>query len=105
SCLPPPSIFHPPSSILYPLSPTPMSPRLQHLAHVRSLVVKLGTQLLSDKDRRLDAAFLSTIAAQVAALRAKGVKITIVSSGAVGAALAELQPPNRPTDLAKLQAV
>lgn len=79
--------------------------RLQHLCDVGSMVVKLGTQLLADSQRRLDAGFLSAIAGQVARLREKGIKVTIVSSGAVGAGLGELKLPKRPTDLGKLQAV
>src|SRR5687767_13277140 len=79
--------------------------RNQHLAGVRTAVVKLGTQLLSDKDGRLDAAYVGTVAKQVAALRERGVRVTIVSSGAIGAGLRELNLPKRPTDLAKLQAV
>jgi glutamate 5-kinase len=80
------------------------SPR-DSLATVRSIVVKLGTQLLSAADARLDQPFVATIAQQVAALRAQHVTTTIVSSGAVGAGLRELNLPKRPTDLAKLQAV
>src|SRR5687767_6184401 len=79
--------------------------RTSHLAAVRSLVVKLGTQLLSDRDGRLDAGFVAGVARQVAALRAGGKTITIVSSGAIGAGLRELNLAKRPTDLAKLQAV
>ena len=79
--------------------------RQRYLASVRTVVVKLGTQLLSDGDGRLDAAFIGRVAGQVAALRARGIRVTIVSSGAVGAGLRELGLPKRPTDLAKLQAV
>jgi glutamate 5-kinase len=75
------------------------------LAAVRSVVVKLGTQSLTSADGRLDAAFLATIAKQIAALRVRGVLVTVVSSGAIGAGVAELKLPKRPTDLAKLQAV
>ncbi len=82
-----------------------ISPRTQHLASVRSIVVKLGTQLLTDKDGRLDTAFLASIAGQVAQLRSRGILVTLVSSGAVGAGVAELNLTRRPTDLAKLQAV
>ncbi|MGH7214471.1 MAG: glutamate 5-kinase, partial [Tepidisphaeraceae bacterium] len=78
--------------------------RKQYLASVRSVVVKLGTQLLSDADGRLDAHFVAAIAHQVAALREKGTRVTIVSSGAIGAGLRELNLPRRPTDLPKLQA-
>src|SRR3954470_1498494 len=79
--------------------------RQRYLAAVRSAVVKLGTQLLSDKDGRLDAAFVARMAKQVAALRGRGVRVTIVSSGAIGAGLRQLNLPKRPTDLARLQAV
>ena len=79
--------------------------RTAHLASVRSLVVKLGTQLLSDKDGRLDTAYLANVARQVAALRAQRKTVAIVSSGAIGAGLGELNLAKRPTDLAKLQAV
>jgi glutamate 5-kinase len=79
--------------------------RGRYLAGVRTVVVKLGTQLLNDKDGRLDAGFIATVAGQVAALRSRGIRVTVVSSGAVGAGLRELNLPKRPTDLAKLQAV
>ena len=79
--------------------------RKQYLGGVRTAVIKLGTQLLSDKDARLDAAFVATVAKQVATLRERGVAVTVVSSGAIGAGLRELNLLRRPTDLAKLQAV
>jgi glutamate 5-kinase len=69
------------------------------------MVIKLGTQVLSDPDGRLDASFLGTIARQVAALGARGIRATLVSSGAIGAGLRELNLAKRPTDLAQLQAV
>ncbi len=79
--------------------------RQRILSSVRSVVIKLGTQLLADAHKKLDAAFLAQIAQQVTALRQRGVRVTIVSSGAIGAGLRELDLPKRPTDLARLQAV
>ena len=79
--------------------------RKQHLPQVSTLVIKLGTQLLSATDGQLDVSYLSTVAEQVAALRERGIRVTIVSSGAIGAGLRELNLHARPTDLAKLQAV
>ena len=79
--------------------------RQKYLAPVRSIVVKLGTQLLSDAEGRLDPAFIAAVARQVAALRERGVRVTVVSSGAIGAGQRELKLPKRPTDLARLQAV
>ena len=55
--------------------------RQQYLSATRTAVVKLGTQVLSDAEGRLDAAFIGRMAAQVAAVQARGVKVTIVSSG------------------------
>jgi glutamate 5-kinase len=81
------------------------SSRSGYLSGVRTAVIKLGTQLLSDKAGQLDLPFLSKVAHQVAALRARQIQVTIVSSGAIGAGLRELNLPKRPTDLAKLQAI
>jgi len=79
--------------------------RKSTLASVRSVVIKLGTQLLSAAEGRLDTAFLDTMASQIATLRSRGLHVTVVSSGAIGAGLRELNLPKRPTDLAMLQAV
>jgi glutamate 5-kinase len=79
--------------------------RRQLLSAVHSVVVKLGTQLLTDSAGRLDTDFLSAITAQIVELRGRGIAVTIVSSGAIGAGMAELNLPGRPTDLAHLQAV
>src|SRR5678816_2590508 len=79
--------------------------RKQHLSSVRHIVVKLGTQLLTDSNGRLDETYIAAVAEQVVALRTRGVGATIVSSGAIGAGIIELNLPKRPTDLARLQAV
>ncbi len=75
------------------------------LQNVRSMVVKLGTQVLSDAARKLDVDYLKQIAIQVAALRERKIAVTLVSSGAVGAGMSELNLSKRPADLATLQAV
>ncbi|HWE01204.1 MAG TPA: glutamate 5-kinase [Tepidisphaeraceae bacterium] len=79
--------------------------RNHYLQSIRTAVIKLGTQSLSDKEGWLDAAFIANIASQVAILRERGIRIAVVSSGAIGAGVRELALPKRPTDLAKLQAV
>jgi glutamate 5-kinase len=78
--------------------------RKPYVAAVRRAVIKLGTQVLSGQNGP-DAAFLGSIALQVAALRERGIRVTVVSSGAIGAGVRELGLPKRPTDLAQLQAV
>ncbi len=78
------------------------------LSTAKSVVVKIGTQLLTteDGDRpSLDAGFIRRIAKQVALLRKQGRRVTLVSSGAVGAGCVSLGIEKRPSDLAELQAV
>ena len=77
------------------------------LTAIKSLVVKIGTQTLSDPaTKRLDVDYLHTVAAQVARIVAdRKISVTIVSSGAIGAGMAELNLSKRPTDLPQLQAV
>lgn len=78
------------------------------LSQARRVVVKLGTQLLTNPDSNnpgVDAAYLQQIAAQVAALRARGCEVTLVSSGAIGAGCAELGLTQRPGDVAQAQAL
>lgn len=82
-----------------------MTARSDHLGKIRNVVVKLGTQLLSNGEGRLDAEFVGAIATQIAELRTGGARVTIVSSGATGCGVRELGLSERPTDLAKLQAV
>ncbi len=79
--------------------------RKQTLASVRNIVIKLGTQLLSGPEGRLDTAFLGTMAQQISTLHGRGIRVTVVSSGAIGAGMRELNLPKRPTDLPMLQAV
>ncbi len=79
--------------------------RKQALAGIRSIVIKLGTQLLFDKDNRIDAAFAASIAQQIITLRQRGIRCTLVSSGAVGCGMRMLGLSRRPTDLARLQAI
>jgi len=82
-----------------------MIDRHEQLKNVRHIVVKLGSQLLSDKSNQLDAAFVGKVAGQVAALGKAGKRVTIVSSGAVASGLKVLGLTKRPRDLATLQAV
>lgn len=82
-----------------------MDSRQSYLRNVRSIVVKLGTQLLSDKAGRLNHDYVADIAGQIVSLRQRGMQVTLVSSGAIGSGLAELGIAKRPTDLSRLQAI
>jgi glutamate 5-kinase len=83
--------------------PSPID-RKKLLAGVRSVVIKIGTNALSDAQGRLDTALIAHFAEQVAGLLAKNIRVTMVSSGAIGAGITELGLPGRPKDLPMLQA-
>src|SRR4051794_40795533 len=89
-----------------PESPSPTAPvdRASLLRTVRSVVIKIGTNALSDPTGRPDLSLIQHIADQVAALKARKIQVTLVSSGAIGAGIAELALPGRPKDLPMLQA-
>lgn len=80
------------------------------LTAAKRVVVKLGTQLLTRtaEDQAgvgIDTACVRRIAAQVRKLRERGIDVTLVSSGAIGAGCVELGRTHRPSDLAEAQAV
>ena len=75
------------------------------LADCRTVVLKVGTNVLARADGRIDAARVRTIADGLRRIRATGRRAVLVSSGAVGAGLEPLGLTERPTDLSHLQAV
>ena len=75
------------------------------LAKARSVVVKVGTHVLTNASGKLDVRYLGRLSRQIAALHERGMQVTLVSSGAVGAGCADLDLSKRPTDVASLQAV
>ncbi len=74
-------------------------------ANTHRVVVKVGTNSITDAHGRLDHAMVSGFVAQIAALMKRGISVTLVASGAIGAGVAELDLPGRPTSLPMLQAV
>jgi glutamate 5-kinase len=69
-----------------------------------TIVVKVGSRVLTREDGSLDDAQVDAIAGQLARLRLDGRKVALVSSGAVAAGIGRLGWKRRPTDLAELQA-
>jgi glutamate 5-kinase len=69
------------------------------------VVVKIGTSSLTDEHGVIDDSAVKKLAADVAALRAAGHDVVIVSSGAVTAGVAALGLDRRPRDVATLQAI
>ena len=70
----------------------------------RRVVVKVGTNVLTDSSGRLDPRVIASLCRQVSRLIESGRQVVVVSSGAVGAGVGLLKLPGRPKDLAMLQA-
>jgi glutamate 5-kinase len=83
---------------------TPSGAARAAVAHARRIVVKIGSSSLTTTDGGLDAARLDALVEALAARRADGVQVVLVSSGAIAAGLAPLGLRRRPRDLATQQA-
>jgi len=75
------------------------------LTRARRIVVKIGTNAITDDAGRLDPKAVRSLATQIADVTAGGVSVTLVASGAIGAGVGELDLPGRPKTLPMLQAV
>ena len=102
-CVPPWPIRFPPFAAPRPVLPT-RPVRTEVLKNVSRLVVKLGTGVLTDAQKRPDLAQLRQLVAQMAAQRKEGREVVLVTSGAVGAGMGVLGHAKRPKELAELQA-
>ncbi len=70
-----------------------------------TIVVKVGTRVLTRADGQLDQQRIDSLAEQIHQVMDTGRKVVLVSSGAVGAGMGRLGLKTRPSDLARLQAV
>jgi glutamate 5-kinase len=82
----------------------PADDRLPFVSSPGTVVVKVGTNVLADSSGTLDAARIQSLADQIQRARAKGWRVVLVSSGAIGAGVGQLKLGSRPTDLPHLQA-
>jgi glutamate 5-kinase len=78
--------------------------RKQIMAKVRSVVVKIGTNLLTGDRGQLDKSRIASMARQLAAFTQRGIRVTLVSSGAVGAGMGKAGLASRPRSTPVLQA-
>jgi glutamate 5-kinase len=70
----------------------------------KRIVVKLGTGVLTSAAGELNTARIAAVCSEIAALRARGTEVIVVSSGAVGLGMGALGLAKRPKELAKKQA-
>src|SRR5437870_35504 len=78
--------------------------RQEILSQAHTVVVKVGTNVLTAAAGRLDPPRLQALADQIQRIRQSGRKVALVSSGAIGAGIGRLELGTRPTDLRQLQA-
>ena len=74
------------------------------LASARRIVVKVGSSLVTNEGRGIDAAAVGNWCRQLAALAAQGREMIMVSSGAVAEGMKRLGWASRPKELHELQA-
>ncbi len=79
--------------------------RQQLLGSADTLVIKVGSRVLSDPAGNLDLHLVRELASQLCQLAATGKHVVLVSSGAVASGMGRLGMTRRPTDLPQLQAV
>src|SRR6195952_1159176 len=74
------------------------------LLRARRIVVKVGSSLVTDEGRGLDAVAIGHWCRQMAALVAEGRELVMVSSGAIAEGMKRLGWATRPKELDELQA-
>lgn len=79
--------------------------RRQAIERAQSVVVKVGTRVLTDSEGKLDRRRIELLSAGLCKIADSGRQTVMVSSGAVGAGMGKLDLDQRPTGLAQLQAV
>ena len=76
-----------------------MEKRKQAIDRTRKVVIKVGTRLLTDTSK------IPLLIEQIHKLRQKGLKVILVSSGAVGIGMKTIELSKRPQQLSKVQAL
>jgi len=79
--------------------------RQEIAAEATTIVVKVGTRVLTDAAGRLEQSQIANLADQMHGIISTGRKVVLVSSGAVASGMGRLGLTKRPTDLAHLQAI
>lgn len=79
--------------------------RQEIAASADTIVVKVGTRVLTHEDGTLDEEQIARLGDELCQLIDLGRRVVLVSSGAVGAGMSQLGLSRRPQDVARLQAV
>lgn len=78
--------------------------RQEAISAAHTVVIKVGTNVLTDPGGHLDRSRIQSLADQLHRIRGAGRRVVLVSSGAIGAGVGKLGLGKRPADLPHLQA-
>lgn len=78
---------------------------MRNLDHVSHIVVKVGSTSLCDSNGILNKEKILKLILQIAYIKRKGIKVTLVSSGAISAGIGILNLDEKPKELNKKQAL
>jgi glutamate 5-kinase len=78
---------------------------LARSSEYKRVVVKIGTSILVDDERKINPAMFRDLARQVRAARAMGVEVIVVSSGAIASGMEALGLTRKPKEIDKRQAL
>ncbi|MFV2030047.1 glutamate 5-kinase [Neisseria sp. S1] len=81
-----------------------MQKSIENLSQARLIVVKVGSSLVTAEGKGVDKQALSNWAAQIAGLKAQGIQVIFVSSGAIAEGIKRLGWDKRPKAVNELQA-
>ncbi len=74
------------------------------LKDLKRVVIKVGTRVIDDEKTQFNRPIMKSLTREIAELKARGVEVILVSSGAVGAGLRGLGIPKRPRSIHLRQA-
>ncbi|MDO8461676.1 MAG: glutamate 5-kinase [Deltaproteobacteria bacterium] len=74
------------------------------LKKIKTVVVKVGTSILTDKKGALSTPLVKQVAGEIGLFHKKGIRVVLVSSGAIAAGMHELTLDKKPRELGELQA-
>jgi glutamate 5-kinase len=83
----------------------PLAEERECVRKAERLVVKVGTNLLTDGAQGVNRRYVADLARALSELWSCGKKVLLVTSGAIGAGVKRLNCPKRPTEIPALQAL
>ena len=78
---------------------------MRNLEHVKHVIIKIGSTSLCNEDGQLDKERILKLIQQIAVLKRKGLKVTLVSSGAISSGMGVLNLSEKPNEISKKQAL